>query len=253
MTNDNTLAQKSKRRMSSYLLMALSGIIGGGSLVLFGIFLYGGLPHIMQSGFSETARLGIDAGLSLLFFLQHSLMVRNGFRDTLKGFIPPEYLGAVYSIFSGVFLGVLVLFWQKATSIQLEIDGVLFWVFRGLFFFSIIGFYITGRSLRPFDPLGIRDIVTQLKDKTAKASVFTIRGPYGWVRHPLYFLCLLMIWTPVSLTTDRLVFNIIWTVWIIIGTILEERDLAEVFGEEYRHYQRTVPMLIPYTLLFGKK
>jgi protein-S-isoprenylcysteine O-methyltransferase Ste14 len=94
--------------------------------------------------------------------------------------------------------------------------------------------------------LGIREIFSSLKGKTAKGSFFTVRGTYQWVRHPLYFFSLLMIWAQVSMTADRLLFNGLWTIWIIIGTFLEERDLIASFGDEYRNYQRKVPMLIPY-------
>jgi protein-S-isoprenylcysteine O-methyltransferase Ste14 len=31
-----------------------------------------------------------------------------------------------------------------------------------------------------------------------------------------------------------------------MGTLMEERDLIAAFGDEYRNYQRKVPMLIPY-------
>jgi protein-S-isoprenylcysteine O-methyltransferase Ste14 len=173
-------------------------------------------------------------------------MLRKGFRKWLSGFIPREYLGAFFSIFSGIFLLILMFFWQKSPSILFEIDGVSYWLMRALFFFSIIGFYLTIRSLRPFDPLGIREILSSLKGKAAKESVFSVCGTYRWVRHPLYFFSLLMIWAQVSLTADRLLFNGLWTAWIIIGTFLEERDLIASFGDAYRNYQGNVPMLIPY-------
>ncbi len=117
---------------------------------------------------------------------------------------------------------------------------------RFLFFISILGFYFTIRSLRPFDPLGIRDISAHLKGKANRGSIFTVRGPYKSVRHPLYFLSLLIIWTNVSITTDQLLFNVIWSAWIFIGTFLEEKDLIDSFGDEYRNYQQKVPMLVPY-------
>ena len=47
-------------------------------------------------------------------------------------------------------------------------------------------------------------------------------------------------------TADRILFNVIWTAWVCVGTVLEERDLVEVFGDSYREYQRRVPMLLPY-------
>lgn len=236
----------SKACVPSWGVMALSGLLGGASSVLFGVFLYTGLPGLINLGFNEQTNLFIDTLLCFLFFLQHSLMVRSGFRKWLSGFIPQDYLGACFSIFSGIFLLILMLFWQKSTSFQVDLNGMAYFFMRVLFFLSIIGFYVTFRFLRTFDPLGIREIVVHLKGKAAQEPVFTVRGTYRWVRHPLYFFSLLMIWAAASVTTDRLLFNGLWTVWIIIGTFLEERDLTASFGNAYRNYQRSVPMLIPY-------
>jgi len=77
---------------------------------------------------------------------------------------------------------------------------------------------------------------------------FTVRGPYRWVRHPLYLFCLLMIWAYPHMTMDRVLFNVLFTVWIVVGTVLEERDLVVAFGDSYREYQRKVPMLLPRSL-----
>lgn len=240
---------QSKVCIPSYLVMALSYVTGGVSIFLFAIFLYTGLPNRMDLGLNEQTNLYIDTLLCFLFFFQHSIMIRKGFRKRLSGFIPQNYLGAFFSIFSGLFLLILMFFWQKSSSIHFELDGVPYWLMRALFFLSIVGFYFTIRSLRPFDPFGIREILSSLKGKNAKGSFFTVHGTYQWVRHPLYFFSLLMIWTQVSVTSDRLLFNGFWTIWIIIGTFLEERDLIASFGDEYRNYQRKVPMLIPYRWL----
>jgi protein-S-isoprenylcysteine O-methyltransferase Ste14 len=56
---------------------------------------------------------------------------------------------------------------------------------------------------------------------------------------------ILMIWSCPNLTIDRLLFNVLWTLWIVIGSIFEERDLIAEFGDTYREYQKQVPMLIP--------
>ena len=34
--------------------------------------------------------------------------------------------------------------------------------------------------------------------------------------------------------------------WIVFGTVLEEKDLVAEFGETYRDYQKNVPMLFPW-------
>ncbi len=51
-----------------------------------------------------------------------------------------------------------------------------------------------------------------------------------------------------AVSIDRLLFNILWTVWIVVATLLEERDLVDDFGEGYLDYQRKVPMLFPRSL-----
>jgi len=75
---------------------------------------------------------------------------------------------------------------------------------------------------------------------------FTVRGPYRWVRHPLYVFVIVLIWSSPDLTMDRLLFNVLWTIWIVVGAFFEERDLVADFGGEYIEYQQRVPMLIPY-------
>jgi methanethiol S-methyltransferase len=230
----------------SYMVIALSGLMGGVSMTLFVVFLYAGLPSLMNLGLDQQMNLYIDSVLCFLFYNQHSLMLRKGFRKLLSGYIPSDYHGAFYSIFSGLFLLLLMLFWQKSASFQVEFDGAPYWLMRALFFLAIIGSYFTIRTLRFFDPLGIKEIFSHLKGKSTKESLLTVQGAYRWVRHPLYFFSLLMIWSQVSVTSDRLLFNGLWTFWIIIGAFLEERDMVASFGDAYRNYQHKVPMLIPY-------
>jgi protein-S-isoprenylcysteine O-methyltransferase Ste14 len=43
-----------------------------------------------------------------------------------------------------------------------------------------------------------------------------------------------------------LVVNTLLTIYIIIGTLLEEKKLALEFGDSYIKYQHEVPMLIPF-------
>ena len=47
---------------------------------------------------------------------------------------------------------------------------------------------------------------------------------------------------------DRLLHNMLWSTWIVIGARYEERDLVACFGDAYRSYRESVPMLIPTSL-----
>jgi methanethiol S-methyltransferase len=50
------------------------------------------------------------------------------------------------------------------------------------------------------------------------------------------------------LSKDRLLLNVLFTIWIVLGARWEERDLTAAFGDAYRTHQRGVPMLIPWRL-----
>ena len=39
---------------------------------------------------------------------------------------------------------------------------------------------------------------------------------------------------------------VMWTAWICVASLLEERDLIAEFGDRYRRYREQVPILIPW-------
>jgi protein-S-isoprenylcysteine O-methyltransferase Ste14 len=116
---------------------------------------------------------------------------------------------------------------------------------RVIFILPVVGFIWGVKALGFFDPFGISGILHYQHNKKPRPIAFTVKGPYNWVRHPLYLFMLIMIWSCPNLTMDRLLFNILWSAWIYIGTVLEERDLVEQFGDAYREYQKKVSMLFP--------
>jgi protein-S-isoprenylcysteine O-methyltransferase Ste14 len=223
-------------------------MIGFGSLIAFGVFCYAGPWHGVRLGLTDNIALMLDAFVSLIFFIQHSVMVRKSFRRSLAQYIPEIYIGTVYAISSGIALFMVLLFWQRTSHIIATADGPFRWFLRIAFAASMAGFYWTTTALSYFDPFGIRVILLRLRRKEPKEMPLTIKGPYRYIRHPLYLFILILIWSCPDLTLDRLVFNILWTVWIYIGTLLEERDLIADFGETYKEYQQKVPMLVPWRL-----
>jgi protein-S-isoprenylcysteine O-methyltransferase Ste14 len=48
------------------------------------------------------------------------------------------------------------------------------------------------------------------------------------------------------MTVGHLLFSVLTTAYVVIGALLEERDLVELFGDQYRHYRQKVPMLVPF-------
>lgn len=232
-------------RPVAYVVLSLAVLFGGGSLIAFLLFLLTGSPELISRNFRASEVLWWDAGLSIAFFIQHSGMVRRSFRQRLAHFLPEEYEGAVYAIVSGIVLLAVIVLWQKSFPVFTVSRGVFRWLFYVVYLLSLTGFIWGTRALKAFDPYGLRPILGRLRGRKSRPMLFVVRGPYQWVRHPLYLFMILMIWSCPDLTTDRLLFNGLWTVWIVIGSIFEERDLVLEFGDAYREYQRKVPMLIP--------
>lgn len=240
-----------KHLIPRYLTAAAACLFGGGSLILFAHFLFFGSLNLVNFGLGPGRVLLFDAGLSLLFFLQHSGMVRRKFRGWLARFLPEDPFAAVYAIASGVALLVVVLLWQEGALLVSAPPGILRWSFRLLFCLTAVGFLWCGMALKYFDPCGIGPLLGRNRVRPEQVSL-TITGPYRVVRHPLYLLSIVMIWSFPDLTSDRLLFNLLWSGWIIVGAWWEERDLLEQFGEAYRDYQRRVPMLVPGLRYFSR-
>lgn len=231
-----------------YVIIWFSYILSGSSLIAFAVFLYAGCLDLVNLELNEPQALLFNAGLSLAFFIQHSGMVRRSFRQFLLRFSPKAYSGAIYSIVSGIFLFLVIIFWQ-GTSVLLEAEGITRILLRIVFILPVAGFFWGVKALGFFDPFGIKGVLDYGRDRKPQPEAFRVRGPYRRVRHPLYLFVLVMIWSSPNLTKDRLLFNILWSAWIIVGTLLEERDLVEQFGGAYRDYRQKVPMLFPFKFI----
>lgn len=240
-------------RYLPYFLILWSLFLGMGSLIMFLMFLFLGSFSIFDMRLGRHGALLLDASLSLLFFVQHSVMIRRGIQLKFSGFVPDNYYSAFYSITSGTALVAVMLLWQKTSLVIFEADGLIRIILRALFFITIAGFAWGNSALKAFDPFGVKKIRRYLHNKETRSMPLAIRGAYRWVRHPLYFFSLIMIWSCPEITADRLLFNIMWSAWIVIATKLEERDLILDFGEEYRAYQVKVPMIIPYKIPYFEK
>lgn len=101
-------------------------------------------------------------------------------------------------------------------------------------------------ALRGYD--GARLVgLAQLKDPAAddETEGFGTAGLNAYVRHPLYFGGLLVLWGRVD--GEAALTTALWlTVYLIVGSRFEERTLLRRFGGAYRAYRARVPALIPW-------
>ena len=75
------------------------------------------------------------------------------------------------------------------------------------------------------------------------------KGPFNYVRHPLYATLLVTLPPLMIIWYTDLLFLLPWVLIYFVAhyvVMVEEQELLKTFGKEYQIYQKYVPALIPY-------
>ncbi len=231
-----------------YGFAALAVVTGAGSILVFGRFLDAMGLGIFQFGFSARTAALFDTALCLFFFIQHSGMVRRSFRRWSEQWIPSWSSRAIYSYASAFALVLLCVLWQRVDATPLILSGPLSLTIRAIGLVALLSFVWAVVSIEGLDMFGVRDVLARFRGRVRTPTPLAIKGPYRWVRHPFYFLVVVMLWASPVISVDRILLNALFTAWIVVSTRWEERDLVAQYGDGYRRYQAEVPMLIPWRI-----
>jgi len=179
----------------------------------------------------------------------HSLLIAgklNGWIRKKGGFLQGSYR-IVYILFSTITLAPVL--WYQYTLPQL----VLF-SFSGqwrilqaiLLLYAIIMFYGGKQVYDTSYFLGLRQWRSYRLGQQSVSLPFSCRGVLHYVRHPWYSGGLAFLWGLGPLTDVTLLVRIILSMYLVIGSLLEEQKLVRELGAAYSSYRRQVPMLVPW-------
>lgn len=121
--------------------------------------------------------------------------------------------------------------------------GIGFWIGNGLAVAALIGFAHSSRAYEMGEFLGLR----QWKEgsKTAQdQGELQLSDWHRYVRHPWYFLGLVVLWTR-DMNAAILTSALCITLYLILGSRWEEEKLLLRYGPVYERYRQRVPGLIP--------
>ena len=142
-------------------------------------------------------------------------------------------------------LALLCVLWQPVDATPLILTGPLYLLLRAISLLALLSFVWAFISIEGFDAFGTGDVLARFRHRSRHPVPLAVNGPYRWVRHPFYFLVVVMLWASPVISGDRLLLNALFTIWIVLGARWEERDLIVQYGDAYRRYQEEVPMLVP--------
>ena len=92
----------------------------------------------------------------------------------------------------------------------------------------------------------MHQVANNLTGRDMPAVRFRTPVLYKVVRHPIYLGFIIAFWATPVMIVGHLLFAAVTTAYIFVGIALEQRDLIEMFGDEYRRYRERVSMLIPW-------
>ncbi|SDS86128.1 methanethiol S-methyltransferase [Bradyrhizobium canariense] len=219
--------------------------------ILYAIGFVGGyaVPKTIDSGqeSSVTEALAVNLLLMSLFAVQHSVMARKQFKEWWTQYVPKPVERSTYVLFASLCL--MLLFWQwrpmPAIVWQISEPDVAVTVAT----LSLGGWVIVFTStflINHFELFGLHQVTNNLTGHEMPPPRFRTPLYYNFVRHPIYLGFIIAFWAAPTMTVGHLLFAAVTTAYIFVGIFLEEHDLVEMFGDEYRQYKQRVSMLLPW-------
>ncbi len=151
-------------------------------------------------------------------------------------------------VYSGVAIATLVPLLAYSAAVRgepiLRWRGPLAVVPYALLAGAVALFLAGGRHYSLKRLLGFSQLREGVSVGLAQRGRLDSTGILGAIRHPWYTACLLLPWAG-DLDASALAAGVVYTLYVFVGTWLEERKLVVEFGEEYRDYQRHVSMFVP--------
>ena len=205
--------------------------------------------------------IAVDIALFSVFALHHSVFARERVRGWIARAVSPRLERPMYVWAASLMLIAVCALWQPIPGAAWRIEGPAAWIFPIV---QLAGVWLTLRSAAVIDIWDLAGVRVSggpegppPRDETPETSrpargsetnwelgvgswEFQTKGPYGWVRHPIYLGWLLLVFPVATMTNSRLLFAVVSSAYIVLAIPFEERSLRRASGGSYADYMRQV-------------
>ncbi|HXG89963.1 MAG TPA: hypothetical protein VNJ02_16670 [Vicinamibacterales bacterium] len=200
------------------------------------VYFYAVVLGIAAADDGRTVRdVAVNTALFSGFALHHSLLARSGAKAWISRYIPAGSERTVYVWIASLLLLAVCTLWQSLPGMVYQLRGIGRWLGYAI---QVSGALVAVRAagvIDVFELAGIRQA------RTARSTeVLRVVGPFRVVRHPIYLGWMLAVFGAPTMTSDRLLFATISSVYLLLAIPLEERSLIAVHGNDYRRYADAV-------------
>lgn len=207
------------------------------------------VPKTIDSGAVTPFAEAVIVNLVLMsvFAIQHSVMARQGFKQWWTQFVPKSVERSTFVLFASLALILLYWQWRPIPTIMWSIANPN--VALAVTALSLVGWFVVLLStflINHFELFGLQQVYSNFMGREMPTPSFHEPLFYRFVRHPIYLGFIIAFWAAPVMTVGHLLFSAVTTAYMLVAIVFEERDLVNVFGDEYRKYRSRVPMLLPW-------
>jgi len=196
---------------------------------------------------STITALLVNAVLLSLFAVQHSGMARRGFKEVwTRVLVPKAVERSTYVLAASLCLIVMLRFWRPMPDIIWAVHSEA--IGRAIQAVSLLGWGIVLLAtflINHFHLFGLHQVYNHAKGIEMGPMKMKSPGLYKLVRHPIYMGFIIAFWVTPVMTYGHLLFAVATLGYILVAIQLEEKDLIQEHGDEYKQYKEKVRGLVP--------
>ena len=181
-----------------------------------------------------------------VYYFIHSLLADNSVKQWVKRKIIAQQYYRLFYNFVAVSLLIPLVWMYFTTPKQALFNNTLYNQIIGIMII-LVGIWLTKKAMAQYNLQEFIGIDRLRSNENTSTQFLNTTGLNSWVRHPLYFASLLILWGSVLAFPNSGVLAIVIcsTLYLFVGIRLEEKKLIHTFGTSYLDYQKRVPMILP--------